>query len=110
MNNSEIVPLEPCPYCGGTRIENNRHIRDGRKVQCRDCGASVYEFEPKANERSIAKWNNREALAVLTTSDLERIYSCRLVNRDKTDCVTIEMPHDLWRRCQDAWYRSKMEA
>ena len=51
-----------CPFCGSGRIEH-RHIRDGRAVVCRDCGASVRAFNPDALAVATAKWNRRAAPA-----------------------------------------------
>jgi Lar family restriction alleviation protein len=57
--------LEPCPFCGGTRIRTT-HIRDGRACGCGDCGAELHAFHPDAEAKAIKLWNTR-ALSLLTT-------------------------------------------
>lgn len=52
----------PCPFCGSGRI-GSHHIRDGRAVDCRDCGASVCAFNPNARVVATEKWNRRAAPA-----------------------------------------------
>jgi Lar family restriction alleviation protein len=50
--------LEPCPFCGGTRIRTT-HIRDGRACGCGDCGAELHAFHPDAEAKAIKLWNTR---------------------------------------------------
>lgn len=54
--------LENCPFCGGGRIETS-YIRDGRSIGCRDCGASLRQFNGLSdiNERLAKAWNRRSA-------------------------------------------------
>lgn len=58
MTDTEANALLPCPHCGGNHIRSG-HIRDGRSIGCRDCGASVHAFQPDAEARAIAAWNRR---------------------------------------------------
>lgn len=53
------VELKPCPFCGSTAIKDDVYQRDGRMVVCRECHASVGEFNPEANAKAITKWNRR---------------------------------------------------
>lgn len=53
------VELKPCPFCGSTAIKDDVYQRDGRMVVCRECHASVGEFNPDANAKAIKKWNRR---------------------------------------------------
>lgn len=51
--------LKPCPFCGSHKIKDDVYMRDGRRVVCRECSASVGAFNPNANERAVALWNRR---------------------------------------------------
>lgn len=59
----ETSDLLPCPFCGDKA--STRHIRDGREVWCRGCGAAGSpKFHgplniPPAEDRAIAAWNRR---------------------------------------------------
>lgn len=52
------VKLLPCPFCGGSDIHSS-HIRDGRQITCRDCGASIFAYQPNAEAEARMKWNRR---------------------------------------------------
>jgi Lar family restriction alleviation protein len=84
--------LEPCPFCGGTRIRTT-HIRDGRACGCGDCGAELHAFHPDAEAKAIKLWNTR-ALSLLTTkaSDDE------LVERVANNVAEIGERHRLSRK------------
>ena len=72
MNNyPQIVPLEPCPFCGGepyfrTPIHNKGTAFDMMIIECIKCGAqpyavNVYQFETdEEKQKAVAKqWNRR---------------------------------------------------
>ena len=69
--------LLPCPFCGDKA--STRHIRDGREVWCRGCGAAGSPaFHgpltiPSAEDRAIAAWNRRattlEAAALILAKE-----------------------------------------
>lgn len=52
-----IEELKPCPFCGGEAGE--MYIRDGLKMSCNDCGASVFAFNPDARNKVMSFWNTR---------------------------------------------------
>lgn len=75
--------LLPCPFCGCDDIKDDVYHRDGRVVVCRECRASVGEFNPDANAKAIDKWNRRTALleaAKRAVSAWERLYPLFPVN------------------------------
>lgn len=41
---------------------------------------------------------------------LAAVYEGRLTDRDRTDVVTVKLPHDTWQRIQYLWYKLKREA
>lgn len=46
-----------------------------------------------------------------TASDLiAEVYEGKLTNRDDTSCVTVRLPHNLWRLIQASWYQRKCAA
>lgn len=47
-----------CPFCGGEKIRDG-YIRDGSRVYCADCSASVTAFHPNASRHATALWNCR---------------------------------------------------
>lgn len=51
--------LKPCGHCGGTDIVTDIYVRDGRQVACKGCGVAVARFNPDANAKAIAAWNQR---------------------------------------------------
>ena len=73
----ETSDLLPCPFCGDKA--STRHIRDGREVWCRGCGAAGSpKFHgplniPPAEDRAIAAWNRRaptpEAAALIKAEE-----------------------------------------
>lgn len=54
--------LKPCPFCAGEKIRDG-YIRDGRRIYCADCSASVTAFQPNASESAKSLWNCRPASA-----------------------------------------------
>lgn len=54
--NSEEQEIKTCPFCGGNG--QVLPMKDGYKVRCIKCDASVYEFT-KFEEQAISKWNLR---------------------------------------------------
>ncbi len=59
-----VDKLLDCPFCGGEKIRDG-HIRDGRRVYCADCSASVTAFQPNASEHAASLWNCRPSHAAL---------------------------------------------
>ncbi|KQV28144.1 hypothetical protein ASC97_07295 [Rhizobium sp. Root1203] len=57
---TDAAGLKPCPFCGGEKIRDG-YIRDGRRIYCADCSASVTAFQPEASNRAAALWNCRPA-------------------------------------------------
>lgn len=56
-------PLEACPFCGGADISHS-YVRDGRKMFCVGCGASITRFNGPNNDtvaRLTEAWNRRTA-------------------------------------------------
>lgn len=67
--------LKPCPFCNSDKIRDG-YIRDGRRVYCADCSASVTAFQPNASACAANLWNSRfetdaQALIASLTEALE---------------------------------------
>jgi Lar family restriction alleviation protein len=64
--------LKPCPFCGGAV---HMDVQDGSTcVNCDGCGMSftVFEwFDWGESEKTIAAWNKRAPLRVVTVPDSE---------------------------------------
>ena len=55
MTNPELLPLEPCPFCGCISIATRGFV-----CVCRDCGAST--ADNYTEEEAIKAWNSRTPL------------------------------------------------
>lgn len=52
--------MMPCPLCGGSNIDVAFvESAVGRKIACRDCGASIARYKNYTVESVIAAWNKR---------------------------------------------------
>lgn len=70
----QIVPLKPCPFCGGeayyrTPVKERGTAFDIMVIECIKCGASPYAInvysgaDDKEKQEAIAKqWNRRNAI------------------------------------------------
>lgn len=53
-------PLEPCPFCGSTKV-GTFFVRDGRRAAC-GCGASLVRYHGPSGETDAEvrrAWNTR---------------------------------------------------
>jgi len=52
-----MIPLEPCPYCGGMAKVNSYGSQTW--CECMDCGATVKVDGADNIQSAMAKWNRR---------------------------------------------------
>lgn len=96
--------LLPCPFCGEVERISDSHIRDGRSVGCRNCGASVLAWQPDATKKAIAKWNTRHTAPSAPGEDeangvADRLEKLRLM-LDEVEDVLDKQTYDEKRKAQ----------